>query len=180
MVNIKWFKVLITNLFHYCHGEINLSQKIATCIVFIYHFYCRCKQSNFMKAEVPMACVETESPNLENLGHTMVIKCSMKNINKEMVSACEEDKPSDPFWTLPVFSSSTNLTYRNAFCARCNNVRNFVYWKFKSDCSRTNDPSLFLNKSVLQLVKTIRRSCNWQYLPVQQLHKEFCVTKVGR
>ena len=179
MVNIKWFKVLITKLFDYCHGEINLSQKIATCIVFIYHFYCRCKQSNFMKAEVPMACVETESPNLKNLGHTMVIKCSMKNINKEMVSACEEDKPSNYFWTLPVFSSSTNLTYRNAFCARCNNVRNFVYWKFKSDCSRTNDPSLFLNKSVLQLVEIIRRSCNWQYLPVQQLHKEFCVTKVG-
>ena len=126
-----------------------------------------------------MSCVETESPNLENLGHTMVIKCSMKNINKEMVSACEENNPSDPFWTLPVFSSSTNLTYRNAFCARCNNVRNFVYWKFKSDCSRTNDPSLFLNKSVLQLVKTIRRSCNWQYLPVQQQHKEFCITKVG-
>ena len=108
----------------------------------------------------------------------MVSKCSMKNINKELVSACEENKPSDPFWTLPVYSSSTNLTYRNVFCARCNNVINFVYWNFKGDCSHKN-LSFFENKSVSQMVETIRRSCDWQYVPIQQQRESFCITKAG-
>ena len=107
----------------------------------------------------------------------MVSKCSQLETNEEIVKACEEDKLSDLLSILPVFSSGTMLTYKNAFCARCNNVTHFVNWKFKGDCSR-RDPSLFANKSVLQLAEAVRGFCNWQYLPIQRQHEEYCITKV--
>ena len=146
------------------------------CIILNY----RCKDHNKRQTkstlDVSKSCIDVNLKN-KNLGYIMVSRCLRKGLNKEMISSCEDEKQLDLLRRLPVFSISTNETYKNVFCAKCNNITDFAYWRFKADCAG-KEQDLFVNKTFLDVFGRAKKYCTLHYYPVRQQHEKFCVLQV--
>ncbi|CAC5390475.1 unnamed protein product [Mytilus coruscus] len=72
---------------------------------------------------------------------------------------CESNKTfSEIIQYLPVTSSETNITYKNKFCAQCNNESKFEQWIFNSVCDEFVDFNFI--SSIDELFKTaIDKKC---------------------
>ena len=146
------------------------------CIFLTYRCKDQIKKQTKNKFDVSKSCVDMNLNN-KNLGYIMVSRCPRKGLNKEIISSCEEEKQSDLLRRLPVFSISTNQTYKNVFCAKCNNITDFTYWRLEADCAG-KEQDLFVNKSFLEVIDGARKFCKLLYYPVRQQNEKFCVLQV--
>ena len=104
----------------------------------------------------------------------MMTKCNQKSSNETLKELCENDNTRDTLESItPVSVSST--TYKNKFCAYCNNVGMDAYlqnWKLELYCDAD------LSRSTSSLVATvIRRKCNFFYIPPENAHIQKCLLK---
>ncbi|GFR26464.1 uncharacterized protein TNCT_363031 [Trichonephila clavata] len=109
-------------------------------------YTCDCKR---ICAEYNTCCVDSEFRNdtliptpktkdecLSVYGRTdlsayMIDKCKNKDIPSESLCESSADENNDPFLLIPVTSSVTGKTYKNYFCAVCNENTNedqLVFW----------------------------------------------------
>ena len=134
------------------------------------------KKQTKNKLDVSKSCVDANI-NDKNLGYIMVSRCPRKGLNKEIISSCEDEKQSDLLRRLPVFSISTNQTYKNVFCAKCNNITDFTYWRLEADCDG-KEQDLFINQTFQDVIGGAKKYCELHYQPVRQQHEKFCVLQV--
>ena len=101
----------------------------------------------------------------------MITKCKQKSSKGNLKELCENDNIRDTLESItPVSVSST--TYKNKFCAYCNNVGIDEYlqnWQVGLSCDAD------LSRSTSSLVATvIRRKCNFHYIPPENAHMQAC------
>ena len=92
----------------------------------------------------------------------MITKCKQNSIKENLKELCENDNIRDTFESItPVSVSAT--TYKNKFCAYCNNVGIDEYlqnWQVGLSCDAE------LSRSTSSLLATaIRRKCNFNFIP---------------
>ena len=111
-------------------------------------------------------CVKPESllgPRVKIVNPVwMVTKCNPKFEDKPVAEWCAHPGADGTFDSLiPVSDSST--TYRNRFCAVCNNVEDFSYlsnWDLEISCGSILQ---LPDKNLLQTIK--EKQCNMNYIP---------------
>ncbi|CAH1782007.1 unnamed protein product, partial [Owenia fusiformis] len=67
-------------------------------------------------------------------------KCrDQANMDSSTINACENANRTEPLFLTPVTDTSNGETYRNLFCAKCNdaNSENIIFWKPKIFCEST-------------------------------------------
>ncbi|KAI8492845.1 hypothetical protein Bbelb_294420 [Branchiostoma belcheri] len=99
------------------------------------------------REEEPLQCMTVEPPNQYNLSKSywMVATCPTSFPSNEARLLCEEKRSfeEDPLLHLPVLSttSSGHKSYKNVFCAVCNNASSMIAWKAVTNC-RGLEPEL--------------------------------------
>ena len=101
----------------------------------------------------------------------MISKCEQKSSKESLKELCEKDSMRGTLESItPVSVSST--TYKNKFCAYCNNVGMDAYlqnWKLELYCDAD------LSSSTSSLVATvIQRKCNFFYIPPENAPIQKC------
>ncbi|XP_064487119.1 uncharacterized protein LOC135399239 [Ornithodoros turicata] len=100
-------------------------------------------QQNFQQdVDKRWSCEDVPIGNEISLPLFMVSQCdATSSVNDTMRTNCEAQATNDSFYMLPVMGQS-NVTYRNAFCAMCNNdIRNASFW-YASEVRSANDSSV--------------------------------------
>ncbi|XP_060590749.1 G-protein coupled receptor Mth2-like [Ruditapes philippinarum] len=82
-------------------------------------------------------CESFDSPKRGKTSALMVSLCPKTWVGKETKQLCEDkysDNISNILLAVPVQSSDNNITFRNMYCAYCNNVFEFRYFTFENVC----------------------------------------------
>ncbi|XP_019625583.1 PREDICTED: uncharacterized protein LOC109470926 [Branchiostoma belcheri] len=93
-----------------------------------------------LREEEPLQCMTIEPPNQYNLSESywMVASCPTSFPRNEARLLCEEKHSfeEDPLLHLPVLSttSSGHKSYKNVFCAVCNNASSMIAWTAVVKC----------------------------------------------
>lgn len=132
-----------------------------------------CRDSNFnldQPSKENFSCVETATNGFVY----MKTSCPLSwNSSKEVQDNCESTDPMllafDVWLITPVTDLTTNITYRNMFCAFCHQVYEFDFWKLGLTCSPSqSEPSLVplvLDKSILSKLQVNDSFPNsWVYM----------------
>ncbi|CAH1240436.1 ADGRL2 [Branchiostoma lanceolatum] len=114
-----------------------------------------------------------DSPPLENFDcvkisgyyqdtHWVVTRCSPSWTDADIQRQCEDTDNMDFLSVFPV-TGEDGFTYRNAFCAQCNHMKNFTFWNVHAGCWErppdSRDPAIlptYLNHSCLVRIRPER------------------------
>ena len=89
------------------------------------------------------------------------------------VRAYVTDAKTDLFKSLPVFDHVTNLTYKNYFCAKCNQASNLTFWRVEAKC----DHSVANNTSSSNVIS----SCDqFKFKPNESKQSRLCILRRPR
>ncbi|KAL5009139.1 hypothetical protein ScPMuIL_014720 [Solemya velum] len=107
-------------------------------------------------------------PGQNGVAFYMINKCPAEYKIGQMMERCEIEYGNlrpDITNILPVTSLRTNLTYRNAFCAICNNefVADFLYWETELICNNVNN--IFSGSRDLLMDNIYSKDCNIKFHP---------------
>lgn len=102
----------------------------------------------------------------------MIGNCPAENPDKNLESLCNG---KSSLLDLPVSDLDTNVIYKNAFCARCNNVAKEAYWKFFATCHKnyTLSDNILNNRSLM--LEFIMTNCKWSFLPRENNDLKRCL-----
>lgn len=82
--------------------------------------------------------IRSEANEPKDVKHYYMIGfCPASFKDKEVINNCESDIEEDVNLNRPVTSLDTSMTYRNKYCAICNNVEIFTPWLLRVNCSDT-------------------------------------------
>eukprot|EP00058_Branchiostoma_floridae_P023138 XP_002608628.1 hypothetical protein BRAFLDRAFT_96165 [Branchiostoma floridae] len=90
----------------------------------------------------PLQCIAIEPPNMYNIHnyYWMVASCPTSFPRNKVRMLCEEKRSfdEDPLVHQPILSttSSGRTSYKNVFCAVCNNATSLMGWKAVANCRR--------------------------------------------
>ena len=95
-----------------------------------------------------------------------------------MVRACVQPDPLDTFQVLPVFDKATNISYKNCFCATCNQAKEIVFWQTRLRCDNVH----YTNHKEINWVTFLQRHCNkqkhsWAFSPPNNTMPECCALR---
>ena len=76
-----------------------------------------------------------------SMGHLFVISCPPGFTDSTIKLACTNPSRSDLLQLMPVYDKAEGISYRNIFCAACNNVHDVAFYKFRASCSKGSPPS---------------------------------------
>ena len=128
----------------------------------------RCTVAKISKPRVPkLTCVNCNyNPlpfNKDNFyGYAMSSSCSQHNTNKNLESLCTSPK-ADLFGMQPVSDLQNRVTYKNVFCASCNQASNLTYWNFSASCKGYKPHDIPRNRSLM--LEFIMTKCEWHFKP---------------
>ena len=127
----------------------------------------RCTAAKSRKPCVPqLTCVTCSYYQLpfitDNYGYAMVSSCPQHNTDKNLESLCISPS-ADLFGMLPVSDLQSRATYKNVFCASCNQASNLTYWSFSASCERYSSYDISTNRS--QMLAFIMTNCDWYFKP---------------
>jgi hypothetical protein len=125
------------------HYQIEKQQNKPTCVDYMYPF--RVRSEPYIPTVMPVWMITT---CLNNYQYTQ--------LEKNCTKFCKEDLfLSHPPAYIPMTSQRTNLTYRNIYCAQCNNekIGSLINWSFQIVCSGLKQNYLFDYKDGLNMVK---------------------------
>lgn len=104
----------------------------------------------------------------------MVSSCPAHNTDKNLESLCTaRSTKADLFGMLPVSDLENMTTYKNVFCAICNQVRNLTYWKFSASCAGFSSHDIPTNRS--QILEVIMTECKWYFEPLRVQNEKVCL-----
>ena len=128
----------------------------------------RCTVAKISKPRVPkLTCVNCSyNPlpfNKDNFyGYAMSSSCSQHNTNKNLESLCTSPK-AGLFGMQPVSDLQNRVTYKNVFCASCNQASNLTYWNFSASCKGFKSHDIPRNRSLM--LEFIMTKCAWHFKP---------------
>ncbi|XP_065584848.1 G-protein coupled receptor Mth-like [Artemia franciscana] len=109
----------------------------------------------------------------------MIHKCSEHWRDKEVTNLCQNENYRDPFINTPITQIYTNITYKNIYCALCNNeidVMKLYFWKPKLKCKGVEKE---LKKELLRNFLKWNESISKWYLNIQDGEgKKYCECEV--
>ena len=115
----------------------------ATCVDYMYPF--RIRSEFYEPTVMPVWMIATCLPNYQ-----------YTPLEKNCRSSLTDDYfPSNPPAYIPMTSQRTNLTYRNIFCAQCNNERSevLINWSFQIVCNGLKQNYIFHYKNGLNMLE---------------------------
>ena len=81
----------------------------------------------------------------------MVDSCPLHNTDKNLESLCTaRSTKGDLSRTQPVSDLQNKTTYKNKFCAMCNQASNLTYWKYSASCEDFSSHDFPTNRSLTQ------------------------------
>jgi len=107
----------------------------------------------------------------DNYGYAMVSSCSQHNADKNLESLCTSK--ADFFGMLPVSDFQNRTTYKNVFCASCNQASNLTYWIFAASCVGYTSYDIPTNRSLM--LAFIMRNCQWDFEPPRGHSEKVCL-----
>ena len=109
-------------------------------------------QSNKVKSAEgpsgPLGRSLSQSNEDDYYGYAMFSSCPQQNTNKNLESLCTSPKV-DLFRMLPVSDLQNRVTYKNVFCASCNQASNLTYWNFSASCKNYTSDDIPKNRSLM-------------------------------
>ena len=102
----------------------------------------------------------------------MVGSCSQNNTDKNLESLCTSSK-ADFFEMLPVSDLQTRATYKNVFCASCNQASNVTYWNFSASCKGYSPDDIPKTRSLM--LAFIMTRCQWYFKPPRGRSEKKCL-----
>ena len=104
-------------------------------------------------------------------GHVIINGCPRNaDASSATVRACMTDAKADLFKSLPVLDHVTNLTYKNYFCAKCNQASNLTFWRVEAKC----DHSVANNTSSSNVIS----SCGqFKFKPNDSKQSRLCILR---
>ena len=135
----------------------------------------RCPAARTSKPRVPkLTCVKCSSNPKDNDGYAMFSSCPQHNTNKNLKSLCTSPKV-DLFRMLPVSDLQSRVTYKNVFCASCNQATNLTYWNFSASCKgRYSSHDIPTNRSLM--LAFIMTKCEWYFKPPFGHSEKVCLS----
>ena len=139
----------------------------------------RCKAAKTNKPRVPkLNCITCSYSWLQfvvdNYGYAMFSSCPQHNTDKNLESLCTSPK-ADFFGMLPVSDLKNRVTYKNVFCASCNQAANLTYWKFSASCKGGySSHDIPTNRSLM--LAFIMTKCNWYFKPPRGYSEKVCLS----
>lgn len=104
----------------------------------------------------------------------MVSSCPAHNTDKNLESLCTaRSTKADLFGMLPVSDLENMTTYKNVFCAICNEAINLTYWKFSASCAGFSSHDIPTNRS--QILEVIMTECKWYFEPLRVQNEKVCL-----
>lgn len=104
------------------------------------------------------------------LGNNITVKATCDPFwtsSNETRRLCEEEPPiSDPFRWLPVTNPTSSITYKNAYCVRCNNVNHKLHsqlltWQIGFGCSDYEEISDLMREDIIKRMTFFHRVNSW-------------------
>ena len=105
-------------------------------------------------------------------GYAMSSSCPQHNTNKNLESLCTSPKV-DLFGMLPVSDLKNRVTYKNVFCASCNQAGNLTYWNFSASCKNYTFHDIPKNRSLM--LTFIMTKCQWYFKPPRGYSEKGCL-----
>ena len=139
----------------------------------------RCKAAKTNKPRVPkLTCVTCTYHWLpfvvDKYGYAMFSGCPQHNTDKNVESLCTSPK-ADFFGMLPVSDLKNRVTYKNVFCASCNQAANLTYWDFSASCEgRYSSHDIPTNRSLM--LEFIMTKCAWYFKPPRGYSEKVCLS----
>ena len=103
----------------------------------------------------------------------MVTKCKNNTTNGETKDKCEKPRLDPTFdFIVPVTDASSNVVYRNIFCAHCNGITDssdLRIWDFELGC---DDVLQLPEKNILSKMEEF--NCSIMFNPPVDLYLEYC------
>ena len=87
---------------------------------------------NFTMANVSFDCLYM--PDIYDLWFVYIVKTCPDGTEYELNKLCTESDEQNIYSTTPTTSFSTRVLYRNMYCAMCNRVEDYVFWKAVLRC----------------------------------------------
>ena len=140
----------------------------------------RCKAAKTNKPRVPkLNCITCSYSWLQfvvdNYGYAMFSSCPQHNTDKNLESLCTSPK-ADFFGMLPVSDLKNRVTYKNVFCASCNQAANLTYWKFSASCKGGySSHDIPTNRSQMMAMIMREPVCNWYFEPPRIQNEKVCL-----
>ena len=138
----------------------------------------RCTAANAQELQLPKRiCVKPLSSNKHRKhGYAMVGSCPLHNSDKNLESLCTARFTIDDlFGMLPVSDLQNKTTYKNIFCAMCNQASNVTYWKFSAACRRLSSHDIPTNRSLMLAFITRQPECGWNFQPPRVKSEKLCL-----
>ena len=106
----------------------------------------------------------------------MVGRCPLHNTDKNLESLCTARFTIDDlFGMLPVSDLQNKTTYKNIFCAMCNQASNLTYWKFSATCQGLSPHKIPANRSLMLAFITRQPECGWNFQPPRVQSEKLCL-----
>ena len=103
----------------------------------------------------------------------MVGGCSPHNTDKNLESLCTSPRADFFAGMLPVSDLQNKTTYKNVFCAMCNQASNLTHWNFSAECKGYSSNDIPKNRSLtLAFVMT---KCQWTFKPPSVHNEKVCL-----
>ena len=92
-------------------------------------------------------CTSNSYKSIKTSHYYMVTSCPRSAVSNGNTNGCMLNSTSSAVAAIPVTDKNTNITYRNKFCAECNGVSTYIFWKMYVECY---DYSIFVTAKDLQ------------------------------
>ncbi|CAH1780900.1 unnamed protein product [Owenia fusiformis] len=119
-------------------------------------------------------CMNPFSKKEKDYTFWMVGHCPLDNVNQTVWDKCEGEI-TEFIQIVPVVSRATDVTYKNYFCATCNNILDVIPWGLNVTCNEVWEGSLNSPQELLDLVDN--GACDLEYKPPVE---HICVDKYMR
>lgn len=107
----------------------------------------------------------------------MVTSCPLHNTDANLRFLCSaRSTKADLFGMLPVSDLERKTTYKNIFCAICNQASNMTYWKFSASCQFFRSHDIPTNRSQMMALITTDPNCKWYFEPPRIQNEKKCLT----
>lgn len=117
--------------------------------------------------------VSCSKPNdaVKGWGYVLINGCPpYTRSNPNTVRACVKEQKGDLFKSLPVFDPVSSLTFKNYFCAKCNDAKNLTFWRVEAKCSYS-----MINR--INNSDWISSCTKYQFKPYSYQQQRFCVLR---
>ncbi|EDO38383.1 predicted protein [Nematostella vectensis] len=116
----------------------------------------------------PKTCARTS----EKRAFAMVSGCRQNPPGDKTAEKCYQDEHDTTLLSgAPVFDHAQNISYKNIYCAKCNNASQLSYWLMNITCENDDMESLWNDPG--RLLKHVRENCTWEYLPSYAMGQNF-------